>query len=363
MGFLKSYLLLFILFIPGALAAQNIAFTRTVGFALHPGFVFAHTEDAQNMQAHTMGFELQLGKTAISNRKWTDGYRNPKTGINFLYMNLGQPELTGNVFAIIPNFETTLSKSPKHEISMRIGTGLGYLTRRFDPFTNRRNLSIGSHMNGAMQIFFLYNWQLEKMRLNAGLGLTHFSNASVNVPNLGVNMPSIYLGAHYFLNDRNKKPLFKDTTRVMPYEFYAAIARNERSIANPTKFVVGHFAALKLKRISKTRFWHFGVDVFLDKTHVFMEDPEKSRKGLMPWEMTEIGARVGYIWRMSCIDFSTDVGLYAWRPSKNKAFTYQMLGLKYNLNDSWFLQGNLKIHYGTADFFDIGMGYKLKSLK
>lgn len=363
MGRLKSYLALFVFLIPGFIRAQQIEFTRTVGMAVHPGFVFAHTEDARNMQAHSLGFELQIGKTNLKNRQWTEGYRFPRPGINILYMNLGQPELTGNVFAIIPNFETTLSKNSRHEISIRIGTGLGYLTRRFDPFTNRRNLSIGSHMNGAMQMFFLYNWHLEKMRLNAGLGLTHFSNASVNVPNLGVNMPSIYLGAHYFLKQRQKEPLFKDTTRVMPFECYVAIARNERSVANPTKFLVGHLAALKLKRISKTHFWHYGVDLFLDKTHVFMEDPDKSRKGLKPWEMTELGVRAGYIWRMSCIDFSTDIGIYAWRPSKNKAFTYQMLGLKYNLNDQWFLQGNLKIHYGTADFFDMGIGYKWSKIK
>ena len=153
-------------------------------------------------------------------------------------------------------------------------------------------------------------------------------------------------------------PFFKDTTADLPFEAYYAMALNERSLADPHQFVIAHVAALKMKRLTDVRYWHYGADLFFDKTHHFMDFPDESLENLKPREMTEVGVRAGYVWRMSCIDLSTDIGFYLYRPSKNKAFTYQMVGIKYNLNDRLFLQSNLKIHYGTADFFEWGLGYK-----
>jgi hypothetical protein len=357
-GWLMFLASIFLMQMPVKLMGQEFSYTRSLGVAVHPGFVFAHTDDARNMQAHSMGFELQLTKFRFENRAWTKGYQKPKVGLNVLYMDLGQPDLTGRVFALIPNFETSFKTSENSDFGIRLGTGLGYLTQSFDRVSNRRNLSIGTHLNGAMQILFLWNRYGEKGRMTGGFGITHFSNASARVPNLGVNMPSLFLGAHLDFKKQTRMPFFKDTTADLPFEAYYAMALNERSLADPHQFVIAHVAALKMKRLTDVRYWHYGADLFFDKTHHFMDFPDESLENLKPREMTEVGVRAGYVWRMSCIDLSTDIGFYLYRPSKNKAFTYQMVGIKYNLNDRLFLQSNLKIHYGTADFFEWGLGYK-----
>ena len=72
---------------PLTLKSQEFSYNRSLGVAVHPGFVFAHTDDARNMQAHSLGFELQLTKFRIENRAWTKGYKMPKVGLNVLYMD------------------------------------------------------------------------------------------------------------------------------------------------------------------------------------------------------------------------------------------------------------------------------------
>lgn len=359
-SFKTFWVSLFVCWSTTGVQGQAIQYTRSLGIGVHPGFVFAHTEDARNMQAHSLGFELQMTKHHWGNRAWTRGYKTPKVGLNALYMDLGQPDLTGKVFALIPNFETAFRMGKNTDFGIRLGTGVGYLTQKFDRFENRRNLSIGTNFNGALQILFVWNRYAERSRLTGGFGITHFSNASARVPNLGVNMPSLFLAAHFDYKKVNRTPIFKDTTADLPFEAYYAMALNERSLADPHRFVIAHVAALRMKRLTDVRYWHYGGDIFFDKTHHFMDFPDEPLTNLKPWEMTEVGVRAGYIWRMSCIDLSTDVGIYLYRPSKNKAFTYQMVGIKYNVNDRLFLQSNLKIHYGTADFFEWGLGYKWK---
>ena len=356
---LKKALYILLLFIGFASIglAQEIKYVNSVGVGILPGFLYGHTDDAKNLQSHIWGVELQFTRSKIENRTWTRGYKSPKLGWNLLYMDLGNPNLTGYALGIGPNFETALKINKTSDISCRMGTGLAYLSGKFDRFDNRRNMAIGTNINGIIQMLFLYNKNLPKTQLTFGFGLTHFSNASVHVPNLGVNMPSLYLATHLKSNTITRNSFVADTMKDHRHTFYVAMARNERSLANPHQFIIGHAAWLRQKRLTSVRSWHFGADIFLDKTHRFSEFPNQSLKNLSPEQMTELGVRAGYIWRVSKVDISTDVGFYLYKPSRNKAFTYQMIGIKYNLTDRIFLQSALKIHYGTADFFEWGIGY------
>lgn len=356
----NSHYILLLLFICITLFgnAQDIKYVNSFGVGLLPGFLYGHTDDAKNLQAHTLGIELQFTRSKIENRTWTRGFKAPKVGWNLLYMNLGNPTLTGHAFGIGPNFETAFKINKTSDFSCRMGTGFAYLSRKFDRFENRRNMAIGSNINGIIQMLFLYNKNLPRTQITAGFGLTHFSNASVRVPNLGVNMPSLYFSTYIKSKTINRNSFIADTMEDHKYSIYISFARNERSLANPHQFVIGHAAWLRQKRLTSVRSWHYGADIFLDKTHHFANFPTESLKGLSPEQMTELGVRAGYFWRISKVDLSTDVGIYLYKPSKNKAFTYQMIGIKYNLTERLFLQSSLKIHFGTADFFEWGIGYK-----
>lgn len=331
-----------------------------VGLNYYPGFLVAHRDDSKNLESHINGFELQISKQQ-SVQPWAKHYHKPEVTLSLLYMQMGSAELTGNAFAVMPGFETSVYSMKNSELRVRFCTGLAYLTKKFDVYQNRRNQAIGSHLNGVMQGFFTWKKQFPSipMQIQTGIGLTHFSNGSFRVPNLGVNMPSLFIGSHYLLNQRPRKNPIKDTINPVKWQMYAAYGFKERSLTNTTGFHIINLGLTRLKNVSILRSWRLGTDLFIDKTHHFIEYPGESLKGLNPLEMTELGVYVGHQVLVSRVYFKTDIGFYLYKPSNNKFITYQRLGFNYHFNQKFYVITALKTHFGIADHFTWGLGYRL----
>ncbi len=334
--------------------------TVAIGINYYPGFLVAHREDSKNLEAHTHGIELQISKKQ-SVQPWADYYSKPEIYLGLLYMDLGIPEITGEAFAIMPGFETSL-KSMKHsEIRIRFSTGLAYLTKKFDIYTNRRNQAIGSHLNGVMQGFATWETRSDKSpwHLQLGIGLTHFSNGSYRVPNLGVNMPSLYFGGNYLIEQKLDKNPIKDTLNPTNWQLYFAYGFKERSLTQTTGFHIWNLGVTKTRRINLKRSWRYGGDIYIDKTHHFIDYPDEPLTGLTPPEVTELGLYVGHQLLISRVYFVTDIGFYPYKPSNNKFITYQRLAFNYHFNQHGYVMAALKTHFGIADHFTWGVGYRI----
>lgn len=347
---------------PEAICAQNIAEPAyEIGVALHPGFLMAHQQSMLPMQAHTLGVEVQFSKRVFPEPSWSDAYRFPAIGVNALYMNLGNPEINGQVFALLPTFETGFGKKRQAQWTFRAATGIGWVTKRFDVYTNRGNLAMSSHLNGAMQLALSYHKQVRNNLLKGGVIVTHFSNASARVPNLGINMPAFYLGYSGLFAERNRNQMNpeKDLNRS-PWMIYGAWATKQLNPGNPQHFNIFTLGTKRLFEAGKEhRYFRVGADLFLDKTHVYVKDINRPLNTVRLDEMSELGFTAGYQLGISRVDFFADLGLYAYRPSKFKPLFFQRLGFALHFTDQWYAHLALKTHYATADIFEWGVGYKL----
>lgn len=336
-----------------------------LGVALHPGFLMAHQQSMLPMQAHTLGVELQFTKRVFPNPSWSDAYNHPGVGLNALYMNLGNPDINGHVFALLPTFETGLGTHRKAQWTFRAATGIGWVTRRFDVYSNRSNQAMSSHLNGAMQLALTYHKQVKNSHFKAGVIVTHFSNASARVPNLGINMPALYMGYSGLFSERGRHQMSpeKDLARL-PWLLYGAWATKQLNPGNPQHFNIFTLGARRLIPAEKEhRFFRVGTDLFLDKTHVYVKDINRPLNTVRLDEMSELGFTLGYQLGISRVDFYADLGLYAYRPSNFKPPLYQRLGFALHFTDQWMAHMALKTHYATADIFEWGIGYKLKQSK
>jgi hypothetical protein len=353
---------LFVLVAVGWLtSASGQVFPYHLGVNALPGFLIAHREDSKNLEAHVLGFEIQLSRAELYEKPWSQEYRKPRFGVNIMYMDLGHPELTGKAISVGPNFETTIYHRSNDQIHYRVGTGVGYLTKKFDPIDNRRNQAIGSNFNGLMQMKLMWLHQFNNLPIEStlGFGLTHFSNGSFRVPNLGVNMPSLILGLNYGYGNLPKEPEPWDTIKIPNWNLHLSYAFKSRSLADTKTFNIYNFGLERILRRSLTRQWRLGADLFFDKTHYYIENPDKPLTGLKPLEMTELGFFAGHQWLIYRVHVLFDVGLYAYKPSNNKFFTYQRLGFKYHMHKQFYFRTTLKTHFGVADFIDWGIGYVL----
>lgn len=355
----QSVILVFLLIFAFVATAQDNP-KLALGFNYYPGFLVAHRPDAKNLEAHIHGFEFQISKQQ-SVQPWAKHYNKPEIYMGFLYMNLGNPDLTGNAIAAMPGFETSLASFNKSEVRIRFSTGLAYLTKKFDVYTNRRNQAIGSHLNGVMQGFATWETRYPEnpWHLQFGIGLTHFSNGSFRVPNLGVNMPSLYFGVNYLVEQEPSKNPIKDTLNPVKWQFYSAYGFKERSLTNTTGFHIWNFGATHLRNINIKRSWRFGADIYLDKTHQFIDQPGQPLTGLTIDQITEFGVYAGHQLLISRVYFITDIGIYPYKPSSNKFITYQRIGFNYHFNQHVYVLTALKTHFGIADHFTWGVGYRL----
>lgn len=340
--------------------AQGEKATTRIGARTYPGYLIAHRADASNLETHIYGVEVYTEFERFNHPELSQ-FNRLKTGITGLFMDLGNPELSGKVYGIVPYFELGLTSPDRPtQIRFRMGSGLGYITRKFDIRGNRKNMVIGSHINGAMQLYFFAERQFGKIDVDAGIGLTHFSNASFRVPNLGINMPSLYLGLGYSIDRKNKqfKALHVASSQSY-YEVSALYGFKERTVSRPVNF---HIKNIQIKRIipsSSSRKWRLGVDIASDPTYTYdeikaeyLDNPPLSRT-------LEVGLSGGAEWTLGNMALLADLGFYVYQAENKKYLPYQRLGFRYNVNKHCFIQTTLRVSFGIADYMEWGVGYRV----
>ncbi|HEX2607282.1 MAG TPA: acyloxyacyl hydrolase, partial [Flavisolibacter sp.] len=80
------------------------------------------------------------------------------------------------------------------------GLGMGWIEKPYDLESNHKNTLLGSHAN----LFVSLEWKnairlTSRFSLLAGLSFHHLSNASLKLPNLGLNIPLFSAGLRYSL--------------------------------------------------------------------------------------------------------------------------------------------------------------------
>lgn len=209
------------------ISAQNIELSARSSYIIvnHPLF------PAQN----TPAFQVQLGYAAKKQRttkvgdieNWANLYPRLRLVHTLHFQNLGNREVLGYGLGYVPRMDIFLAQRKAFSLAASLGLGIGYLSRKYDYFTNPDNIIVGRKLNACatLQLRLRYtvhkNWQIA-----AEAGLLHYSNAGTATPNVGINLAYLGFGLSYaFLGDssqfhRPKKPLLtplRGFSRLAPF--------------------------------------------------------------------------------------------------------------------------------------------------
>jgi len=332
-------------------------------FTLFPGYLIPHREYMANMAAHTIGGEVAIQFDGTGNTYRDSLLKNLEWGVSLYYNYLGRPELNGNVIAIIPYFQSTL-RSHKHSKSyLRIGTGLGFFTNKFDPITNPKNRAISNRLNGSMQFVFLNYRPINKeYTFFYGIGMTHFSNGNYSRPNLGINTPQLNLGLQ--LNSGKVRDKNYDSTKLYAKSYFEtriAYGVKEAAVADPTIFSIYTLALTQGIGITPIRNIRVGLDLFYDKLNPYTLFEPSTMKGYKTKEALEVGTRIGFEYDFSRVTVFFDMGYYLYKPEGvGKLKHYSCIGINYHFRD--FNAGaRLKTHVANADYVDFGLAYRVRT--
>lgn len=351
----KGVLLIFLTSITGSTLAQP-----ALGLKYMHGFLLAHTPSMARMVAPAKGVELSWSNTLDSHSAAWRLLGDPRVGLAVNALDMGS-EINGHAFGAFAFCESGLLNRPHFSWKLRFAAGVGYMDKQFNIYTNPMNRAIGSAGNGFMQLLSYANWDLGRRGgLEAGFGMSHFSNGNLGMPNLGVNIPMLILGYRQRIGNSGGMQVTRELPPRLGWQFSLRYGMREIGIDAPQKFhiwmgdVTLHYPQSPIAR------WRGGVNFFYDPTYLF-EKFQPMREASLPRVM-EVAVFGGHEYRVGNVGFVTDFGIYLYRPDATKRRYYEGIGVKYYLGDL-VLISRLKAHLTSADYFEWGLGYTLFSKK
>ena len=344
--------------------SRNNSFSQgeiQVGSNFHYGFIIAHRESMGHLvKAHTVGYDINISLQTTGNKLWQQIYNYPVIGLKIYHVNLGNPEVLGNATAFIPYMNFNFIKRKTFSFGFDLGTGFGYIDKVFDRLENHKNNAIGTHINGIMHGHFEIAWNpFQNVFLHSSVGITHFSNGSYKIPNLGINIPTASIGLSYRF-EKYKTEFKKDSIPAVNKKIiYNIIITGGSKEVYPTgspnhsTFTLFINAIKPLGQKSKIG---IGTNLFYDISLL-----GKIGTDSIPLNHLTIIREGIYFSHELCISKLSmifQMGVYIIDNYKKDGFLYHRLGWNYQINKHLIANFTLKTHFAKADNLELGLGYK-----
>ncbi len=167
---------------------------KRLSLGFHVGDLIAHHPFMQVYQEQTIkAITLSLENDVVLD--WSHAYSGISRGLEFHHTNLGSQNLLGTATHVAYFLKTNLFQRKsdiqtyKSRLSLKLGGGLGALSKRFHPEENFLNVVIGTRLNLAITSEFACRFNFGKRAvLVPFIKFTHYSNAAFRKPNLGLNL-------------------------------------------------------------------------------------------------------------------------------------------------------------------------------
>jgi hypothetical protein len=241
------------------------------------------------------------------------------------------------------------------------GMGVSYVTRKFDPIDNYRNIAVGSHLNIHFNLKFGINYQvLERTNLHVGLSFEHFSNAKMRHPNLGLNYVTGYsgisykIGQHYPIKTYELEP---HRSKIVSELIFSCGSKRPTGLSSDSYFTSSGTFELKWQLF---RAVHFGVgtDIFYDAS----TELEMSALEVDGYKNTydfRTGLHLSQEFMYGRLSLIFQEGFYMGLVDKVKKRRMYNRGIvRYRVIQNCFVQLAMKSHLHVLDYPEIGLGYK-----
>jgi hypothetical protein len=121
----------------------------------------------------------------------------PRVGCSLFLGDLGNKEQLGYVLGVLPNMTFNTLNKKWYSPRIKLGLGLACFTKKYGG-NDTVNFYIGSHITAfAHAALYIQPKLSEHLELTAGIAVSHGSNGHYQVPNLGINLPSVFVGLIY----------------------------------------------------------------------------------------------------------------------------------------------------------------------
>jgi hypothetical protein len=323
------------------------------------GALLPHHDDMLYLrESHIKGGEISLTKRTDGSKDWHHRYYFPRWGFSLTGYDLGSQYMGlgfgGRIF-----FDLPITESRK--LFLKLSFGAGWIEKPFDLDENVRNSAIGSHLNASLGVALHYHIPLsERWILSPGIGIDHYSNGAMQMPNSGINLALVRMALLYRFNPQ---PL--PTLEKAPYEpekfriiMGASGGMKETKPIGGRKYGILNLFGIYLKRVSGKSSIGGELGINYNESLQYAND-EADRDN--PDSRDNYRPYIAGIYQLHfdplVLRFS--LGSYIAPRYTGDGLIFLRYHLVYDLNRFQFFAG-LKSHYARADNGEIGIAYKLK---
>ncbi|WP_370478638.1 acyloxyacyl hydrolase [Tamlana flava] len=358
-----------LLFCFNFILAQDKTHSSYVDVNYFRGNIALHnTEILHLIQGHPEGTIISWNKKTYGFKDWEQRFNYPDYGVSFAFQNL-KNDVLGNNYGLYAHYNFYFLK---RNLMFRIGQGLAYNTHPFNRDTNVKNVAFGTKFMSSTYVMLNFKKEhiFDRIGLQTGFSLIHYSNANVKSPNNGTNSITFNVGLNYNLDNNNieyQHTLYKKAdqrfSEPIKYNLVFRGGINESDYIDSGQFAMYVASAYADKRISKTSALQIGVDVFFSnflKELIYYESvafPEKGVSGNEDYK--RVGIFAGHELFISKTSLITQYGYYVYYPFEFEGRTYIRIGLKRYFSEKWFGALTLKSHGARAEGVEFGIGVRL----
>lgn len=359
--------LFFLLQVGPTIAQVQVAkYTYSLGAEYFRGFIMQHhTEMGHLIKGHPEGVRLNFVRKSYGAKAWEQRYNYPEFIASLSYYDLKNDEVLGNIVSLNTGLGFHLNDFTRQrgDFQVYMGIGLAYFNKVYDEENNNKNNVVSSHLPWNINLRASY-WYLvgERIYVGTALQLSHFSNASRSVPNFGLNIMNLNVGARYqisssrqeYLSDRKNLTNFNRKS-FLNIDLRAGVSQMKPAGTGPSLYLAT--AVFWNKRISQKSILDAGVEGFMnqayekqiDQNHLLVEGSPDYRA---------VSVMFGHELLIEKLALVTQIGIYVYKPYQPHDWLYSKIGLKYYFNDNLFATFTLKSHFAVAEVLEYGIGYR-----
>lgn len=366
--FLNTFLFIPLIFISSLSEGQsNFSKNLLLRADLHYGFIIPEYKHfVYQVNKPVTAVEISLSKKTTGKTFWSQIYKYPEYGVSLLFSTQGNYEIFGNEIAIYPYLKSFLIRKKRFQLSTQFGLGFGYATKEFNLETNYENVSIGSHSNIHFNFKLGSSWILnERFSLNSGLSFSHYSNANMAEPNLGVNSFTAYTGINCAIGPQTeftKTELIQHKTKHEFAFMYNAGGKHTRALQSDIYFTSSVSAEYKY-HIKRKLHIGAGLDMFYDSS-TEIEMGATGETAYKPADDFRTGFHISQELVYDRFSFILQEGLYVGLVDKvNNSFFYNRAFFRWKINSHLLINLGVRSHLHILDYPEIGFGYYFTSEK
>ncbi|WP_139134248.1 acyloxyacyl hydrolase [Crocinitomix algicola] len=338
----------------------------SIGFSAGTGSLMVHRETMHHLvQDRTNTFSLEFLRQDTTVNYWTQIYRNPSKGLAMKFQDFGNPAVLGQSFSIFRLINFPIYQNNKLGfIDFRLGTGLSYVTKKYDKNQNNKNIAIGSFINGFVNFQIIYRKYFKSVFFGTGIDFSHVSNAYLKTPNLGLNSFSGFLQVGYPFETRQVceqptyDPMNNEKLRHFnkwQFHFIFGLKQNLPDHLPARNFGVASLQGLYRKQISPVWDVEFGADIIYNEANRWFYE-------IKPTPVHEaflVGGYAGMAMSFYKMQIYFGLGVYGLNIINPAGWVYDRAGFRFNMNAQWNFSVGIKAHGGIADYVEWGLGYRL----